>query len=68
MEWNQTIIHKLESIEERDPKEYWKMINELREKKKSGTDISDLDSFTNFSLKDWTLLIKKKKKILFLKA
>ena len=33
-EWKQAMIHRLESIEEKDPKEYWKLINELREKKK----------------------------------
>ena len=30
-EWKQALIHRLESIEEKDPKEYWKMIDELRE-------------------------------------
>ena len=36
-EWTNTMIAKLEDIETKDPKEYWKIVNEIREKKASGT-------------------------------
>ncbi len=46
-EWKKHMIQKLEEIEEKDPKEYWKLINELREKKSSDTQY-DAEKFTLF--------------------
>ena len=47
-EWKNSMIQKLESIEEKDPKEYWKLINDLRENKKSGSTSEDAELFTDF--------------------
>ena len=47
-EWKKSMIQKLEQIEEKDPKEYWKMVNEMREKKNSESSISDVEYFTNY--------------------
>ena len=41
------MIQTLENLEEKDPKEYWKMVNELRDKKTNGASF-DVDSFTAF--------------------
>ena len=41
------MIKKLEEIEDKDPKEYWRLINELRQKKQSEANF-DTDSFTSF--------------------
>ena len=46
-EWRATMIKKLEEIENTDPKEYWKIINELREKKTNEVDF-DTEKFTTF--------------------
>ena len=47
-EWKNSMIQKLASLEDKDPKEYWKLVNQLREKKKSDSEISNIDIFTNF--------------------
>ena len=41
------MIQKLEKLEENNPKEYWDLVNELREKKHNETDF-DAESFTAF--------------------
>ena len=46
-EWKKNMIRNLEKLEEKDPKEYWKMVNELREKKSNGASF-DVDNFTAF--------------------
>ena len=46
-EWTNNLIAKLEDIEAKDPKEYWKIVNELRENKKSETSFNT-KTFTNF--------------------
>ncbi len=47
IEWRKHMIQKLEQIEEKDPKEYWKLVNELREKKSSNSQY-DAEKFTQF--------------------
>ena len=46
-EWKSDIVKKLEEIEDKDPKEYWRLINELRENKRDSTDF-DAEKFTSF--------------------
>ena len=46
-EWTSTMIAKLEEIETKDPKEYWKIVNELRENKKSETSFNT-KTFSDF--------------------
>ena len=41
------MISKLESLEKEKPKEYWKIVNELREKRHKQTSFN-ADSFTKF--------------------
>jgi hypothetical protein len=48
------MINKLEQMEEKDPKEYWKMVNEMRDNKKSDSQISDIDYFTDYFEKLFT--------------
>jgi hypothetical protein len=47
-EWRNSLIKKLESMETNDPKEYWKMVNELRAKKQSETPTLNTEDFVNF--------------------
>ena len=47
-EWNQAMIQKLESMEEKDPKEYWKMVNKLREKDNDENGTPDIEIFTEY--------------------
>ena len=46
-EWKNTMISKLENLEQDNPKEYWKIINELREKKQKETSF-DTENFSKF--------------------
>ena len=46
-EWTNNMIAKLEDIETKDPKEYWKIVNELRENKKSETSFNT-KTFSDF--------------------
>ena len=46
-EWRSEMVQTLEELETKDPKEYWKLVNELREKKQNETSF-DADSFTIF--------------------
>ena len=48
IEWRDSMIRKIESLEEKDPKEYWKLVNELRGKKQSGSNISNAETFAKF--------------------
>ena len=41
------MIQQLENMEGKDPKEYWNMVNELREKKQNNTTL-DTEDFTLF--------------------
>ena len=44
-EWQSMMISKLETLEKERPKEYWKIINELREKKHKDVSFNTLDIF-----------------------
>ena len=46
-EWTASMIHSLENLECRDPKKYWDLINEIRQKK-SGEQHYDTDEFVAF--------------------
>ena len=46
-EWKREMVQRLERVEEKDPKEYWKLVNDLREKKSSNTQY-DAEKFTQF--------------------
>ena len=46
-EYHNEIIQKLERAEEKDPKEYWKLVNKLR-KNKLEKKISNTEDFVNF--------------------
>ena len=46
-EWKNQMVQKLEQIEENKPEEYWKLVNELREKKKNDIEF-DHERFTKF--------------------
>ena len=48
VEWRNSLVKKLESMETNDPKEYWKMVNELRAKKQTKTPITNTEDFVNF--------------------
>ena len=43
LEWKNEMITKLESLEAKDPKEYWEMVNKLREKKKQSSTFNATD-------------------------
>ena len=36
-EWKDEMIQNLEKLEQKDPKEYWDLVNKLREKKQNNT-------------------------------
>ena len=46
-EWKSQMIQQLENMETKDPKAYWNMVNELREKKQSKSSF-DTEEFTTF--------------------
>ena len=46
-EFNLQMIKQLERADDRNPKEYWKLVNELREKKRNKT-TGDSETFTTF--------------------
>ena len=46
-EWKHQMINYLESLEEKDPKEYWKLVSEIRGKNAVGTSF-DAENFTSF--------------------
>ncbi len=46
-EWTNSMIRSLESLESKDPKKYWDLINEIRHKK-SGEQHYDTDEFVAF--------------------
>ena len=46
-EWKNHMIQKLEEAERQDPKEYWKLVNELREKKQTRS-CFEAERFTQF--------------------
>ena len=48
------MVNKLEQLEEKNPKEYWNLINELREKTGGETHF-DAESFTSFFEKLYSL-------------
>ena len=62
-EWTQSMISKLEAAEAKDPKEYWKMVNELRDKKSSENSFNTttfVDFFKNlFSPSEPNLEVEK---------
>ena len=53
-EWTDNMIKKLEELESKDPKEYWKLVNELREKKQDES-FFHADAFTDFYQKLFSL-------------
>ena len=53
-EWRSSMISKLEEMENQDPKEYWKLIKELRDNKKNEAEF-DTDKFTSFFEKLYSL-------------
>lgn len=53
-EWKDNMIHKLEELESKDPNEYWKLVNELREKKQVDS-YFQADTFTSFFEKLFSL-------------
>ena len=48
-EWKNGMIKQLEQLENHDPKEYWKLLNEIREKKGSNSKTFDLREGRLFS-------------------
>ncbi len=46
-EWKNRMVQKLEMLENKDPKEYWKLVNDLREKRRNNTQY-DAEKFTLF--------------------
>ncbi len=46
-EWKSSLISKLEELEGKDPQEYWKLVNQLRDKKQNES-YFDADKFINF--------------------
>ena len=61
-EWKNHMIEKLEQAEKQDPKEYWKLVNELREKKQNGC-YFEAERFTQFFEKLYSAPEEKNKKI-----
>ena len=53
-EWKKQMVTQLEKIEANNPKEYWNLVNELREKKCDSTSF-DTESFTCFFEKLYSL-------------
>ena len=47
-EWIKGMIQQMESIESKDPKEYWKLVNEIRKKKRSDTHFDPTKFVTYF--------------------
>ena len=60
-EWKKHMVQRLQQIEEKDPKEYWKLVNELREKKQ-GESHFDAERFTLFFEKLYSAPDEKTKK------
>ena len=58
-EWKQNMIKKLEEIEDKDPKQYWQLISNLREKKSNEADF-DTEKFTEFFEKLYSTPKKEK--------
>ena len=58
-EWKQNMIKKLEEIEEKDPKEYWQLISNLRGKKSIEANF-DTEKFTEFFEKLYSIPKKEK--------
>ena len=61
-EWKNQMIRKLEEAEKQDPKEYWRLVNELREKKQNGA-YFDAERFTLFFEKLYSAPENKNKEI-----
>ena len=47
LQWKNEMIAKLESLEKERPKEYWKIVNELREKKQRETSFNTINTINN---------------------
>ena len=48
LQWKDNMIRKLEEIEEKSPAEYWKIVKDLKEKKKAGKMIEKPEEFEQF--------------------
>ena len=58
-EWRKQTILKLESIEKKDPTEYWKLVDLLKESKQKESHF-DAENFTQFFEKLYAKIEEKK--------